>query len=159
MKTAAQAFLTFLAALLLALLAAVLGFLLATPAQAATLGLHTVSWHDQPRADGRPFESRTPGLYLRRPDGATAGLLRNSLGRWGGYAGWTWSSDEARPLGLAFTAALISGYPAAPLVPLLAPSLRVRLGERAALRLIVIPQWHPKQGASVASAALEWSLP
>ncbi|MFM2056078.1 MAG: hypothetical protein RLY71_463 [Pseudomonadota bacterium] len=130
-----------------------------TPARAATLGVHTLSWHDQAQENGAPYESRTPGVSLRLDGGATVGLLRNSLHRPSVLAGWTWSGDEARPVSLAFTAALMTGYPAAPVVPLLAPSVRLRLGERAALRLLVLPQWHPKQGASVLSAAVEWSLP
>lgn len=152
----------FLAALTSSL--CVLALFAPTPARAATLSVHTVSWHDQPHENGTPYESRTPGVSLRLASGATFGVLRNSLRHTSVYAGYTWSGDEARPLSLAFTAALITGYPAAPVVPLLAPSVRVGLGlgqgeQGAALRLLLIPKWHPKQGASVVSAAFEWSLP
>lgn len=147
-----------LAALLLTLLMATCG---TAQAQAVTLGLHTLTWHDQARPEGGRFESVTPGLYARlggSHSGPTLGVLRNSLARWGLYAGWTWSTDERSPVSVAFTAAGVTGYPVAPVVPLLAPSLRLRIGDQAALRIITIPQWHPKQGASVASLALEWEL-
>lgn len=130
-------------------------------AQPVTLGAHTLTWHDRGRPEGGRYEWVTPGAYLRLGDehgGPTLGVLRNSLARWGAYAGWTWSTDERRAVSVAFTAAGVTGYPMAPVVPLLAPSLRLRVGDRAALRLITIPQWHPKQGASVASLALEWEL-
>lgn len=151
-----------LGAILGALLMTLLMTMCGTPAEAApTVGLHTLTWHDKDRPEGGRYEWVTPGAYLRLGDahgGPTVGVLRNSLARWGAYAGWTWSTDERAPLSAAFTAAGITGYPMAPVVPLLAPSLRLRVGDRAALRLITIPQWHPKQGASVASLALEWEL-
>jgi hypothetical protein len=124
----------------------------------AVVGLHTVSWHDHTQLSGEPYRSDTPGLYLRLDNGATAGVLHNSIGRWGVYAGWSWSTDQAEPVSASMTVALITGYDAAPVVPLLAPSLRVNLADGLALRLITIPKWHPKQGASVVNVALEWRL-
>lgn len=133
--------------------------LLALASQAATaqvLGLHTATWHSRPG-----YQAATPGAYWRFANGATLGAYRNSEGHGTAYAGWTWTTDEARPLSLGFTAAAATGYSAAPVVPLLAPSVAYRpgglLGDTT-LRLVALPKWHPKQGATAVSLTVEVRL-
>lgn len=146
------------AALLAALLIGLLTMATA-PARAVELGLHLVSLHSQSRGmDGTEYRHVTPGLYLRTDDGITLGVASNSHGRGSVYAGLTWSSDAAAPVGAGLTLALVTGYDVAPVVPLVAPSLRVALGEQVALRVIALPRWHPKQGASTVNFAIEWRL-
>ena len=127
--------------------------LLPLAAWADTLGLHTATWHDRPG-----YRAATPGLYWRLDNGATLGALSNSEGHFSAYAAWTWHTDEQRPLSAAVSAGLITGYSLAPVVPLIAPSVAVRLGEQATARLIVLPKWHAKQGATAAQLDFEWRL-
>lgn len=123
------------------------------PAATQTLGLHTATWHSRPG-----YQAATPGAYLRWHNGATLGAYRNSEGRGTAYAGWTWSTDEHARLSAAFTAAAATGYSAAPVVPLLAPSVAWRATPSTTLRLLTLPKWHPKQGATAVSLSVEVRL-
>ncbi len=118
-----------------------------------TVGLHTVSWHDQPG-----YHSATPGLYAMAPNGATAGVLRNSQGRLGAYAGWTWQTTHTLPVRAAVTAGVVTGYSLGPVLPMVVPSVAVQITPRTALRVVLLPAWHPKQGANAANLAMEISL-
>jgi len=131
-----------------------IALLAANASHAATIGLHTVSWHDQPG-----YHSRTPGLYLRTASGITMGALQNSEGHASAYAGYTASTSEARPISAAITVGLIHGYELAPVLPMAVPSIALRLTPQAAVRLLVLPRFHPKQGATALSLTLEWILP
>jgi hypothetical protein len=126
-------------------------------AQADTIGLHTATWHSH-----EGYHAATPGLYWRGDNGATAGAYRNSEGRPTAYAGWTWGTDPSAPLQAAITLAAATGYSAAPVVPLIAPSVAWRLPASVAadttVRLITLPKWHPKQGATAVSLAVEVRL-
>lgn len=94
-------------------------------AEAHTIGINTVTAHT-----GGGYRWDTPGLYVRRDDGLTLGALRNSLGRTSLHASQTW---ERGPW--AVQAGAITGYPMAPVVPLLTGS--VLIGNHH--RLILIP--------------------
>lgn len=93
------------------------------------------------------YRSWTPGLYARSADGLTAGILRNSEGRWSVHAGWTWRT-AAMGLPLDLQAGAISGYRRAPVLPM--ASVSVLLAEHH--RLIWIPG--PQGGAM--NYAWEW---
>lgn len=126
-----------------------------TAAQAATIGLHAATWHDR-----SGYEATTPGISWRADSGLTLGALRNSLGRPSAYAAWTWSTDESRHLSAAITAGLITGYDIKPAAPLVAPSLALRLADQGpTVRALLLPRWHPKQGATAVHFSVEWSLP
>lgn len=79
---------------------------------------------------GGGYRWDTPGLYVRRDDGLTLGALRNSLGRTSFHASQTW---ERGPW--AVQAGAITGYPMAPVVPLLTGSVLIS-GHH---RLVLIP--------------------
>ncbi len=134
-----------------------------------TLGLHTATWHSANRSDiDQPYESRTPGVYMRTPGGLTVGHLSNSLGNRSTYVAWTLplaSSQTHHRTGritsaqasIDLTAGVITGYPTAPVMPLLTPSLSLRIGS-IAMRLIALPKGHPK-GAAAVNLAFEINLP
>lgn len=128
--------------------------LLAIPSQAATLGLHTVTWHEQHQANDAPYNGINPGAYALLDNGATLGAYRNSIRRTSVYAGYTLQTPARH---FALTVGAITGYDAAPVMPLLVASARIPLGERAALRLFAVPRPTPKGSAAV-SAAIEWEL-
>ena len=137
--------------------AAALGLAVCPPAEAGegslTIGAHLGSWHSEPG-----FINLNPCLYLRTAAGWTAGGYRNSVRRNSAYAGWTGGLDLADGLRAELTLGAITGYPAAPVLPLAAPSLRIGPSTGPALRLTVLPKVHPKQGAHVAHLSAEWRL-
>lgn len=129
------------------------GVTMCADARAQTIGAHLGSWHSEPG-----YNNANPGLYLRTAGGWTAGFYRNSEWRTSAYAGWTASTEVAGPVRAELTLGLITGYRAAPVLPLLAPSLRIGGDTGPALRLTLLPKVHPKQGAHVAHLSTEWSL-
>lgn len=132
---------------------AALMMLFAHTADAAGLGIHTVTWHDHATtSDGAPYHSVTPGLYVRTDAGLTLGVLSNSIGRISTYAGWTWHTDEQRPISAALTAGGITGYTDRPVRPLLIPSLRTRLTDTTSVRVLLLPKGSPKSAAAVSLA-------
>lgn len=127
-------------------------------ALADTVGVHTVSAHDRSRPDGQAYAWATPGLYYRADSGLTVGTLRNSYGHRGVYGAWTWSTDETRAASVAVSAGLTTGYDIAPVVPMLIPSVAVRISDQLAARVLVMPRMHAKQHATAVSLAFEFSM-
>lgn len=99
------------------------------------LGAHLLTAHFGSNA--HDLQSVTPGVYVQSACGPTAGAFRNSYGRASAYAGWTWTTDDGR---FALTAGAVTGYPAAPVLPLLVPSTRLQLGEGLSARLALLPR-------------------
>lgn len=131
-------------ALLLALLIVLAPGLIAPAHAADTIGLHLASAHSRPG-----FENATVGVYLRRDDGLTLGALRNSYGRLSAYGAWTLQTDDQR---FGLTVGAITGYPAARVSVLIAPSVRWELSPGWAARLVLLPK--PPQHASAAALHL-----
>ena len=131
------------------------GVTMCADARAQTIGAHLGSWHSEPG-----YNTANPGLYLRTAGGWTLGGYRNSVRRDSTYAGWTGGVELATGLRAELTLGAITGYPAAAVLPLAAPSLRICPGNAAgpALRLTLLPKVHPKQGAHVAHLSTEWSF-
>lgn len=94
-------------------------------AEAQTYGANLVTAHT-----GGGYRWDTPGLYVRRDDGLTLGALRNSLGRTSLHLSQTWEHGP-----WAVQAGAITGYPMAPVLPLLTGSVLVGNHHR----LILIP--------------------
>lgn len=109
--------------------AAILAGLWAGDATAQTVGINLVTAHTH-----GGFRSWTPGAYVRTNSGVTAGVLRNSFGRTSLHLSQTWAVS-ALGLPVDLQAGGITGYRAAPVIPLLTAS--VRLGQHH--RLILIP--------------------
>lgn len=117
------------------------------------LGLHLASWHSAPG-----FEARNPGVYAVWANGATLGTYHNSERAQSVYAGWTWRSAELLPrTHAALTAGVVTGYLARPVMPLLVPSLGVRVAERTTVRLTWLPRVE-KAGAHALHLSLEFAL-
>lgn len=81
------------------------------------VGVHLLSVHDK-----AGFRTVTPGVYCKMANGFTAGVLNNSEGRLGVYAGKTFE-DSSKTVGL--TVGVITGY-SAPVTPLIVPSVYVK---------------------------------
>lgn len=129
-------------ALLIALVLVAVPGLVATPAHASdTVGLHLASAHSK-----AGYETGTLGVYVRRSDGLTAGVLRNSYGRLSMHAGWTFETGDRR---FAITVGAITGYPAATVAPLVVPSVRIPLASPWAARLSLLPK-PPQHGSATA---------
>lgn len=134
-----------------------LAALLALPAAAddlkiAAVGAHVASWHSE---DG--YNNRNPGLYLRTTGGWAVGAYRNSIRRDSAYAGRAFTAELVLGLRAELLVGGVTGYEAARVVPLVAPSLLVGV-PGGALRLTVLPKIDPKQGAHVAHFSVEWEL-
>jgi hypothetical protein len=129
------------------------------PIIAALLAVSAPAWADVDRIglhlgtvhQGDGFNNVNPGVYAVWSNGATVGTYFNSERRQTAYVGWTWDRGP-----FALTAAALTGYQRAPVVPGLIPSVRIPLGERSAARVsfILAPE---KQGRAV-HLSWEWSL-
>lgn len=88
-------------------------------------------------------------------EGLTAGVYYNSYRRATAYAGWTWQTDDGR---LALTAAAATGYPQAPVVPVLIPSFTAPLSPTWSARLSVVPKpaWPPEPAVFHLSLERRW---
>ena len=127
----------------------------------STLGLHLHSFHDQSHVGGRGargWNDGNVGVYARWANGLTVGAFRNSLFRNSKYVGWTFSDARDR---FALTVGAVDGYdrltndPGARqewrcngtcrfvgvkevIQPMLVPSVRVPLGDRASARIALL---------------------
>lgn len=113
---------------------------MSTLAASLVLGMHLATAHS-----GGGYQGFNPGVYVRAPSGLTAGLYRNSYSAPSAYLGWTWQTADQR---WALTAGAVTGYPAARLLPVLVPSMRVGLPAPGwAARLTLIPK-PPRHGVA-----------
>lgn len=118
-------------------------------------GLHLLTAHSAPG-----YETVTSGLYVRSPDGISAGKYRNSIGRRSFYLGQTFTTDDGRWSllvggvtgykrecetqrwaalnGGVNTRPLCRGHASGKLAPLIVPSLRV-----GHVRLALVDFKHP----------------
>lgn len=119
-------------------------------AEAATVGAHIGSWHSEPG-----FNNVNPGLYAQADNGGTAGIYRNSVRKVSTYAGWTFEKQLGESVTVSATVGAITGYPAAKLLPMVIPSIKVKLFDEVSARVIIIPMVNPKQCAHVVSFAIE----
>lgn len=138
----------------------------------AVVGFHMVSHHTNSGREhtirGQEWNNVNPGIYARWANGFTAGLYENSLRETTTYAGWTWQTPGEM---FALTAGVATGYGTPKLetrewacptavrpdwkcrqgvwfydkkpVPLVAPSVRFALNDKAAVRLTVLGPRHP----------------
>ena len=110
-------------------------------ANAWLLGLHLLTVH---AASG--YEMATVGAYAKSPGGFTFGIYRNSYARLSAYSAVTFSTEDGN---WSITAGVVSGYPAASLMPMLVPSRRFALNDRTHLRLSLLPK-PPQHGQTAA---------
>ena len=113
------------------------------------LGLHLFTWHSEPG-----FESATVGVYARSPDGITVGAYRNSEGGRSAYAGLTMETPGRQ---FALTVGAVTGYRAAPVIPLIVPSMRFS-SDNLSLRVAVIPRIPRFTPATAVSFSIEKSF-
>ncbi|MBQ0934627.1 hypothetical protein [Ideonella paludis] len=105
---------------------------------AMTLGLHLFTAHVGGDAAAEHLQPVNPGIYFRAESGATVGAYRNSYGRASAYAGMTWQTSDGR---FALTVGGVTGYPAAKVLPVVSPSVRLPLGDDGyALRVAYLPK-------------------
>lgn len=115
-------------------------------AEVVAVGVHLGSWHsnnDACRADngGRPCNNANPGAYARTADGWVLGGYHNSVNRPTFYVGRSWTLAARGRASLEVAALAATGYPAAPVVPLVTPTAALRLTDRSAVRLAYLPRF------------------
>ena len=152
------------------LIATLAAALLATTAQAqqadttapawapTTVGVHLVSRHS---SYAQRWNDTNPGVYARWSNGLTVGTFHNSERAQSVYAAWShdWPVVEAAgaSLNAGITLGAVTGYQRAPLLPLVAPSLRLGIGQHAGLRATFL--FNPtKGGAHAVHLSAEWSF-
>jgi hypothetical protein len=131
-----------------------LALLLSASAHAQTVGIHTVSVHEN-----EGYNNVNPGLYLRLDNGVTLGTLRNSESRQSVYVGYTAETPAWHALRAAVTVGGITGYRAAPVMPLVVPSVAYEFAPTFRVRLGYIPRPPVKNSSSALSLMFEmdWS--
>jgi hypothetical protein len=155
----------------LALLAGALTAALLSPAQAEGLTptgvtLHTVTRHSKPT-----FNDNNPGIGLQwldeqRLDGLAVGAYRNSECRArmtpdrckeSAYAAymWQWKLTDKVKAGVAVGA--VTGYTAAPVLPLVTPSLAYSASKGVDVRVTWAPKFQ-QQGAHAFHLTVEYSF-
>lgn len=80
------------------------------------IGLNLATLHDHPSG----LCSGNPGLYVMDESGWSGGVVGNSECRLGAWGGFTKSHGV-----LSITAGFVAGYKAAPVLPLLMPSIKI----------------------------------
>ncbi len=144
--------------LLLAVIVVVLAFAFTPRVNASellptTVGLHLVSAHSNQAQDWREVN---PGVYLRWSNGATVGTYLNSVNRQSVYLGWTGDWPIASRASVGLTLGAITGYSRS-VLPLVVPSLRVGITERASVRTAIVI--NPRPGSAHAlHLSAEWSF-
>jgi hypothetical protein len=106
------------------------------------LGIHLATAHSAPG-----LNDKNPGLYVRA-GALAAGVYRNSHNVTSAWAGYTWETDR-RQVGPVYvrgavTAGGVTGYPRAPVMPMVNASAAADLGGPVAVRLTFIPNPLPK---------------
>lgn len=108
------------------------------------IGLDAVTLHSHPQS----LCSANPGVYIVEPSGKSGGVFLNSdcsVGAWGGWS---------KSLGvLTITAGLVSGYRSEPVLPFVAPS--IKLGH---YRFSYLPR-SPGSQSSGLHLSVEFNLP
>lgn len=111
-------------------------------AQAQTVGIHTISGHTN-----GGMNNVNPGLYVRLGNNVTFGTFRNSNRRQSAYLGYT-AEYRWRDVSVGLTIGGITGYRAAPVMPMVVPSVAYHFGKHA-VRVGIVPK-PPVHGSSAA---------
>jgi hypothetical protein len=110
-----------------------------SPIEFLSIGVHLVSVHGAPG-----FNNTNPGVFvtaLVKDEQVVVGTYYNSVRKQTVYAGWTYSFNAYADV----TIGLATGYKY-PVVPLLAPSLKLPFGPMQA-RITLLPNPQPKESA------------
>lgn len=99
----------------------------------AAIGLHLLSWHSEPG-----HNNVNPGIYVRTECDLVVGTYNNSNERQSFYAGFAMRFDfgHFEPF---LAAGGVTGYGAAPVIPMMIPGIGIKLGEIAVARFGYIP--------------------
>lgn len=89
-----------------------------------TVGLQMLSFHDQ--VDNVQFKTITPGIYASSPEGYTAGIYRNSIGKTSLFAGKAFKADFSLA-GEEYSVMLggVTGYNGVAVAPMIVPSIKI----------------------------------
>lgn len=121
--------------------------LLAGASSASDFGLHLGSKHGILIPEGKALNDTNPGAYVRH-QGYTLGFFRNSWSdvpfngeareRWSVHASRDFSYQMTVDVEASLSVGAITGYPVAPVLPLVLPS--VRFGKDLGIRVSYVPR-------------------
>ena len=123
----------------------------------ATIGLHLGSAHLAPLPDQPKFNNSNPGVYVEMTNHVVVGAFHNSLRPTTAYVAYNFELAHAGPVAFGVVLAGATGYPAAPVVPLVLPYARLPITPRAALRVGYLPRTR-YTGAHVVHFMLEYKF-
>lgn len=110
--------------------------LFASAASAGTFGAHVYTAH----VDSK-YCNTTPGVYYKADNGFTAGAYRNSeCKNISAYAGYTFEAELVEgAVTAAVTVGAITGYKTSPVLPLVVPSVAVKVAKNTSVRMFFVP--------------------
>jgi hypothetical protein len=115
------------------------------------VGIHIHSWHHELKANGKPYNDTTPGLYIRTNDTHTvAGIYENSINKKSFYVGKDFETNQNRRLKFGITLGLVTGYNK-PVLPFVVPSVTFDN-----VRFTIVP--HTQINAGAINAAIEFKF-
>lgn len=108
------------------------------------VGFHAGSWHSNraacESAGLAQCRQYNPGLYVQTAGGWLVGGYQNSVDRPTFYAGRILWHAQRGPVSIDLAGVLATGYPAAKLVPLVTPTVGLRVSPRVALQVGYLPR-------------------
>jgi len=117
------------------------------------VGLHLVSKHSN---YDFAWNDTNPGVYARWDGGLTVGTYYNSNRKQSFYVGWTGEKQLTPRIAAGITLGGVTGY-TTPLLPLVVPSVSVRVWDKVSLRTSFL--YSPlKNGAHALHLSAEWKF-
>lgn len=114
------------------------------PLDPVRVGFHAGSWHSNRAAclsaGLEQCRQNNPGAYIQTAGGWLLGGYQNSVNKPTFYAGRILWRAQRGPVSLDLAGVLATGYPAAKLVPLVTPTLGIRVSRRVALQIGYLPR-------------------
>lgn len=108
------------------------------------VGFHAGSWHSNRSACWsaglEKCRQYNPGMYVQTAGGWLVGGYQNSVDRPTFYAGRILWRAQRGPVSIDLAGVLATGYPAAKLVPLVTPTVGLRVSPRVALQVGYLPR-------------------
>lgn len=87
----------------------------------------------------KDFNEQNPGLGYMSEGGLLGGMYRNSYSKPSVYAGKQFSTPINGLLSAGLTVGGVTGYPAAPVLPMVVPELSANLGDSTKVALMLEP--------------------
>jgi len=106
----------------------------------AAVGLHVGSAHFAPEPNSEKLNGVNPGIYVKFTNDVVLGTFRNSHNRQSTYLAYEFKLGNNPTLQPSVLLGGITGYSAAPVLPLVSPSVLWQVSPHTGVRLSYIPK-------------------